>query len=197
MNLINTSYSIQSPRILILGNIWKAHDSSPWQNNFTNGIQIHDQSPWFKPMVIYLSKAQFLIGNIKAQFSLAISKSSSRWQYLKPNSHWQNQSSILIGNIKTQFSLTKSKPNFHWQYQSPIFIGTICQKRAQDYQYLVKKKCHGKILPWQKPWQSSYKKTHWELSWKLCSHIIKYMDIICIATSITYAFDTHGKHSNP
>ena len=23
------------------------------------------------------------------------------------------------------------------------------------------------------------------------------MDIICIATSIIYAFDTHGKHSNP
>ena len=27
--------------------------------------------------------------------------------------------------------------------------------------------------------------------------LIKYMDIICIATSIIYAFDTHGKHSNP
>ena len=26
---------------------------------------------------------------------------------------------------------------------------------------------------------------------------MKYMDIICIATSIIYAFDTHGKHSNP
>ena len=26
---------------------------------------------------------------------------------------------------------------------------------------------------------------------------MKYLDIICIATSIIYAFDTHGKHSNP
>ena len=26
---------------------------------------------------------------------------------------------------------------------------------------------------------------------------MKYIDIICIATSIIYAFDTHGKHSNP
>ena len=26
---------------------------------------------------------------------------------------------------------------------------------------------------------------------------MKYMDIICIATSIVYAFNTHGKHSNP
>ena len=26
---------------------------------------------------------------------------------------------------------------------------------------------------------------------------MKYMDIICITTSIIYAFDTYGKHSNP
>ena len=26
---------------------------------------------------------------------------------------------------------------------------------------------------------------------------MKYIDIICIATSIIYAFDTHGKHLNP
>ena len=26
---------------------------------------------------------------------------------------------------------------------------------------------------------------------------MKYMDIICIVTSIIYAFNTHGKHSNP
>ena len=70
----------------MLGNIWKAHDSIPWQNNFINEIQTHNQSPWFKLMAIYLSKSQF---------SLAI---------LKPNSHWQHQSLILIGNIKIQFS---------------------------------------------------------------------------------------------
>ena len=77
----------------MLGNIWKAYDSSPWQNNFVNGDQIHNQnpwfkpmailsmefkshkqSPWFKPMAIYLSKAQFTLVASKAQFSLAISK---------------------------------------------------------------------------------------------------------------------------
>ena len=26
---------------------------------------------------------------------------------------------------------------------------------------------------------------------------MKYMDIICITTSIIYTFNTHGKHSNP
>ena len=133
----------------MLGNIWKAHDSSPWQNNFINGIQIHNQSPWFKPMAIY---------SFKAQFSLATSK---------PNSHLQYQSLI--------FSLAISKPNSYWQHQSPIFIGTTLskRKRAQDYQHLAKKKYRGKMLPWQKgPWQSSYKKTHRELSWGLCSRII-------------------------
>ena len=30
-----------------------------------------------------------------------------------------------------------------------------------------------------------------------CYNPMKYMDIICIATSIIYAFDTYGKHSNP
>ena len=66
----------------MLDNIWKTHDSNPWQNNFINGIQIHNQSPWFETMAIYL---------FKTQFSLAISK---------PNSNWQNQNLILIDNIK-------------------------------------------------------------------------------------------------
>ena len=54
-------------------------------------IQIHDKKilsmefksiiKAFKLMAIYLTKAQFL---------LAISKPSSRWQYLKPNFHWQH-----------------------------------------------------------------------------------------------------------
>ena len=71
----------------MLGNIWKAHDSSPWQNNFINEIQIHNQSPWFKPMAIYSSKSPILIGNIKTQFSLALlyqkekeSKIINAWQ---------------------------------------------------------------------------------------------------------------------
>ena len=80
----------------MLGNIWKAHDLSPWQNNFINGNQIHNQSPWFKPMAIHSSKAQFSLAISKAQFSLATSK---------PNYYWQHQSPIPIGNIKAQFSL--------------------------------------------------------------------------------------------
>ena len=66
----------------MLDNIWKTHDPNPWQNNFINGIQIHSQNLWFKPMAIYLSKIQFI---------LTISK---------PNSYWQYQNRILIGNIK-------------------------------------------------------------------------------------------------
>ena len=133
----------------MLGNIWKAHDSNPWQNNFINGIQIHNQNPWFKPMAIYLSKTQFslailkpnshwqhqnpiLIGNIKAQFSLATSKPSSPWQYLKPNSHWQYQISILIGNIK-----------------SPTYVGTIKKSKLITWHYLIespRSSILGKIL---------------------------------------------------
>ena len=109
----------------MVGNIWKAHDSNLWQNNFINGIQIHNQSSWFKPMAIYLSKTQL---------SLTISKPSSPWQYLKPIFYWQHQSPSLIGNTKAQFSLAifkaqfplaTLKPNSHWQHQSPILIGNI------------------------------------------------------------------------
>ena len=83
----------------MLGNIWKAHDSSSWQNNFINEIQIHNQSPWFKPMEIYLSKAQFSLATSKTQLTLALFKA-------------QFSLAILIGNIKAQFSLAISKAQF-------------------------------------------------------------------------------------
>ena len=87
-------------------------------------------------------QSPILIGNIKTQFLLAISKFNSYWQHQnsiligniktqfslaisKFNSYWQHQSPILIGNMKAQFLLTTSKPNSHWQYQSPIPIGNI------------------------------------------------------------------------
>ena len=57
----------------MLSNIWKAHDSNSWQNNFINRIQIYNQSPWFEIMAIYLLKP------------------NSHWQHQKPNSHWQYQ----------------------------------------------------------------------------------------------------------
>ena len=89
----------------------KAHDLNPWQFIYPNP-NFHWQHQ--NPILISNIKAQFLLAIFKTQFSLAKSKL---------NSHWQNQSSILIGNIKTQFSLA-----------------LFCQKRVQNYQYLVKKK---------------------------------------------------------
>ena len=59
--------NIEKPMIQVYG-----------KTNFINGIQIHNRSPWFKPMAIHS----------------------------KPNSYWQYQSPILISNIKSQFSLT-------------------------------------------------------------------------------------------
>ena len=97
--------------------------------------------------------------------------------------------------------MTTSKPSSHWQYPKPnfrwhYFIKKKKKKGAQDYQRLAKKKYHGKILPWL----SSYKKNSLGVILKIMLSYykpMKYMDIICIATSIIYAFDTHGKHSNP
>ena len=130
-------------------------------------------------------QSPILIGNIKAQFSLAT---------LKLNSYWQYQNPIFIGNIKTHFLLATSKPNFHWHY-------FIKKKRAQDYQHLARKKYRGKMLLWQK-------RTVAIILWRNSSRSIlrimfsyykpvKYMDIICIATSIIYTFNIRGKHSNP
>ena len=100
--------------------------------------------------------------------------------------------SIIKAHDSKPWRFIHPKPNSHWQYQSPIFIGTTSSKRKESkiINAWQRKKYHVKMLPWQ----SSYEKTHWELSWGLCSHIIKpmkYMDVICIATSIIYTF----KHS--
>ena len=110
----------------MLSNVWKAHDSNPWQNNFINRIQVHNQSPWFKPMVIYLSKSSILLAIFKTQFSLTTSKSNFSLATSKPNSHWQYQ-----------------QLNVHWQHQKPksplavskahFFIGTILSKEPKIY----------------------------------------------------------------
>ena len=133
----------KSPRILMLDNIWKAHDSSPWKNNFINRIQIHNQSLWFKPMAILSMEFKSII---KAH-------DLNPWQFIypKPNSHWQHKSPIFIGNIKAQFSLATSKPsshwqysklNSHWQYQNPILIGNI---KSPTYVGTIKKP---KLITW-------------------------------------------------
>ena len=88
----------------MLGNIWKAHDSNSWQNNFINKIQIHNQSPLFETMVIYLSKL---------------------------NSHWQHQNSILIGNIKSQSPIligNIKSPILIGNIKSPTYVGIIYRK---------------------------------------------------------------------
>ena len=91
----------------------QVHGKTILSMEFKSIIKAHGLNPrqfiYPKPNSHWQHQSPILIGNIKAQFSLAISKPSSRWQYLKPNSHWQYQSPILIGNIKTQFSLAISK----------------------------------------------------------------------------------------
>ena len=62
----------------MIGNIWKAHNSNPCQNN---GIQIHNQSPWFNGNLFIQNLIH--INNIKAQFSLAISKAQFMLALLK------------------------------------------------------------------------------------------------------------------
>ena len=167
----------------------KVHGKTILSMEFKSIIKAHDPNPWQfihpKPNSYWQYQSPILIGNIKAQFLLATSK---------PNSHWQHQSPILIGNIKAQFLLATSKPNFHWHY-------FIKKEKAQDYQRLERKKHHGKMLPWQK-------RTMAIILWKKSLIAIlritfsyykpmKYMNIICIVTSIIYTFNTHGKHSNP
>ena len=134
--------------MLILGNIWEAHDSSPWQNNFINGIQIHSQSPWFKPIAIlsmkfksiikshdlnpwqfYLPKTQFTLAiSSKAQFSRVISKSQILIGNIKSLVLAGNiKSPILNGNIKVQLTLALLKAQTNYLalfYQKPKVINT-------------------------------------------------------------------------
>ena len=102
----------------------KTHDLNPWQFIYPkpkfhwqhqNSILIGNIKIQFS---LTISKSQLMLALFKARFSLAISKPNSHWQYqkpnlrwhyLKPNFHWQHQNPILIGNIKTQFLLTISK----------------------------------------------------------------------------------------
>ena len=113
-------------------------------------------------MAIYLSKAQIhqnpiLIGNIKAQSSLAMSKKpSSHWQYPKLNFHWHA-----------------------WQRKNIMVKYYHCKENHGNC--LIRKNSLGVIL---RIMFSYYKP-------------MKYMDIICITTSIIYTFSTHGKTFEP
>ena len=86
------------------------------QNNgntiLSNGIQPHDQSPWFKPVANYSSKTQFSLALFKSPIFIGNIKSPV------PTSNIKN--SIFIGNIKN--------PVPTGNIQSPFFIGTILSK---------------------------------------------------------------------
>ena len=170
--------------------IIKAHDSNPWRF-------IHPKPNYHwqyqKPNSHWQHQSPILIGNIKTQFPLVT------W---KLNSHWQHESSILIGDIKAQFSLATSKPNFCWRHQSPIFIGNTLSKRKEPkiINAWQRKKYCVKMLSWQKRTMAIIL---WRNSLRAILRImflyykpVKYMDIICITTSIIYVINTHGKHSN-
>ena len=91
---------------------------------FKSIIEAHDSNPW------QFIQSPILIGNIKAQYSLAISK---------PNSHWQHQNPILIGNIKTQFSLA-----LLYQKEKSLRLSTLGKKKK--YHVTVARKDHGNHL---------------------------------------------------
>ena len=162
----------------MLGKVWKAHNSNPQQNNFINGIQVHNQSPWFNPMVIYLSKSPILIGNI--------------WN---PIFYWQHQSPIFIGNIKSLVPIGNIKrpifigniksPSSRWRYPKPIFsLALFYKKKPEIIKHLAKRKVswHNYCLSitMAKNHDNHFIKAHMELSWRICSHIITH--------------ETHGHH---
>ena len=105
--------------------------------------------------------------------------------------------------MKAQFLLVTSKPNSCWRHQSLIFIGNTLSKRKEPkiINAWQRKKYRVKMLSWQKRtmaiilWRNSLR----AILRIMFSYykLVKYMYIICIATSIIYTFNTHGKHSNP
>ena len=110
-------------------------------------------------------------------------KPSSRWQYLKPNSHWQHQA---------QFSLAMSKkPSSHWQYPKLNFHWHAWQRKNIMVKYYHCKENHGNCL---------IRKNSLGVILRIMFSYykpMKYMDIICITTSIIYTFSTHGKTFEP
>ena len=109
------------------------------------------------------------------------------WQFIHPkaNFYQQYQNSILIGNIKVQFSLAL----LYQKKKEPKIINAWRKKNIMVKCYLGKKG----------PWQSSYEKNSLRAILRIMFSYykpMKYMDIICITTSIIYTFNNRGKHSN-
>ena len=159
----------------MLDNIWKAHDLSPWQNNFM--IQVHGKtilSMEFKSIIkayglnpwqfyqwnsnpirkahdstswqIICQNAQFSLAIFKVQFSLATSKAQFSLATLKA------QFSLAI--FETQFSLAIFKTQFSLAISNAQF--TLVPLKAQT-NYLT--------LFYQKPkvintWQNTILQAH-------------------------------------
>ena len=102
----------------------QVHGKTILSMEFKSIIKAHGLNPWQFIYPKLSSRWQYLKPNShwqhQAQFSLAMSKPNSRWQYLKPSSHWQYQSPILIGNIK-----------------SPTYIGTIKKPQLTTWHYFI------------------------------------------------------------
>ena len=111
------NYHKKSPKTHILSNfiiifylkpkntyVWQ-YLKSPWFKSMVKQFYQWNSNPWskpwFKPMAIYLSKAQFSLATSKPNYHWQYQKPNLRWYYLNPNFHWQHQSPILIGNIKS------------------------------------------------------------------------------------------------
>ena len=120
----------------MLTNIWKAHDSSPWQNKFYQWnskslIEAHDSNSW------QFIQSPILIGNIKAQFSLAT------W---KLNSHWQHQNPIFINS-------TLSKKKRVQDYQSLAKKKKIsCYQSKKGSLQVFMKKPKKNVFTNKSPW---------------------------------------------
>ena len=98
----------------------KAHDLNPWQFIYPKpNSHWQHQSPILKQY-----QSPIFIGNIKTQFSLAISKAQltlalSKTQFSLVNIKTQfslaiSKAQLTLTLFKAQFSLVISKPNSHW-----------------------------------------------------------------------------------
>ena len=103
---------------------------------FKSMIKAHDLNPWQfiypKPNSHWQHQSPIFIGNIKTQFSLAISKAQLTLALFKTQ--------FSLANIKTQFSLATSKVQF-----------SLVISKAQLALTLLKTQANYLALSYQKP----------------------------------------------
>ena len=113
-------------------------------------------------------QSQILIGNIKAQFLLAISNL---------NSYWQRQSSIFIGT--TLSKRKKLKIINAWQRKN-----------------IMLKWYHGKKGPWKSSYDETHWELSWGLCSRIMNPWNTWTSF-CIMTFIIYTFYTRDKTFKP